>query len=186
METTENTSSNTGPTPPADDTQNDVLTILQNELEAAKARLNELTTISQQALADLQNFKKRTEDEKAKFIAFSNANLIGDLIPVMDNINRAIGHLPEDPAAKEWAMGIIATTKQLESILEARGLQKIISVGQQFDPNIHEALMTEEGPADQIIRELETGYRLQDRVLRRAKVVVGKTTTITNNENSPS
>ncbi len=184
METTDNNTTSTGQNPPADDQQNYALASLQSELEAAKTRLSELTTISQQALADLQNFKKRTEDEKNKFIAFSNASLIGDLIPVMDNINRAITHIPEDPAAKEWATGIIATTKQLESILEARGLQKIQSIGQKFDPAIHEALMTEAGPADQVLRELETGYQMQDRILRRAKVTVGKDAAPTPENNS--
>lgn len=146
---------------------------LQNELEQAKARITELTNISQQALADLQNFKKRTEEEKSKFVSFANAALISDLIPMLDNLDRALAHLPEDPAARNWAEGLLAITNQLHSLLTARGLETISANSGNFDPNMHEAVMTENGPADQILRELEKGYKLSDRVLRRSKVVVG-------------
>lgn len=151
------------------------LAALQAELENSKAKLAELTQISQQALADLQNFKKRTEEEKIKFVAFANATLISDLLPILDNIDRAMSHLPEDPAAKEWANGIMAILKQLEDALKARGLEYIPTTGQTFDPNHHEAVMTEAGPKDQVIKELEKGYKISDRVLRRAKVTVGNT-----------
>ena len=161
-------------TPANDDTNTGDLTTLQTELENSKAKLMELTQISQHALADLQNFKKRTEEEKVKFVAFANASLISDLLPILDNINRAITHLPEDPAAREWASGIMAIIKNLEEVLKARGLETINAVGQTFDPTLHEALMTEPGSKDQIIKELEKGYKLADRILRRAKVTVGQ------------
>jgi molecular chaperone GrpE len=151
------------------------LTALQTELENSKAKLVELTQISQQALADLQNFKKRTEEEKIKFVAFANATLISDLLPILDNIDRAMAHLPEEPSAKEWANGIMAVLKQLEEALKARGLEYIATTGQTFDPVHHEALMTEPGPKDQVIKEIEKGYKITDRVLRRAKVTVGNT-----------
>lgn len=152
--------------------QND-LTALQTELEQAQSRISELTVISQQALADLQNFKKRTEEEKTKFVTFANATLISDIIPMLDNLDRALAHLPEDPAARNWAEGILAITNQLHSLLTNRGLETISASTGVFDPNLHEAVMTDTGPADQILRELEKGYRLSDRVLRRSKVVVG-------------
>ncbi len=149
------------------------LTTLQNELEQAKARITELTIISQQALADLQNFKKRTEEEKSKFVTFANASLINDIIPMLDNLDRALTHLPEETAARNWAEGILAITNQLHSLLTARGLETISTSSGTFDPNQHEAVMTDAGPADGILRELEKGYKLSDRVLRRSKVVVG-------------
>ena len=149
------------------------LTALQNELEQTKNKLTELTIISQQALADLQNFKKRTEEEKTKFVSFANAGLISDIIPMLDNLDRALSHLPEDPSARNWAEGILAITNQLHSLLTARGLETISASSGPFDPTMHEAVMTDSGPADQILRELEKGYRLSDRVLRRSKVVVG-------------
>lgn len=171
-QTTQDSSSPTGIT--ADNVD---LAALQAELENSKAKLTELTQISQQALADLQNFKKRTEEEKIKFVAFANATLISDLLPILDNIDRAMTHLPEDPSAKEWANGIMAVLKQLEEALKARGLEYIATTGQTFDPAHHEALMTEPGPKDQVIKEIEKGYKISDRVLRRAKVTVGNTAT---------
>ncbi len=155
---------------------------LQNELEETKNKLDDLTRISQHALADLQNFKKRSEEEKAKFIVFANSLLITELLPVLDNIDRAVAHIPEDPAAKEWTNGILAILKQLQDVLKKQGLEIIPTDKQAFDPNFHEAVMMENGPQDQITRELEKGYRIQDRVIRRAKVVVGNSEA----ENKPS
>jgi molecular chaperone GrpE len=183
-------------------------TALQNELEETKNKLDDLTRISQHALADLQNFKKRSEEEKAKFIVFANSLLITELLPVLDNIDRAIAHIPEDPAAgdsrraaiidpaagdsrraaiidaaaKEWANGILAVLKQLQDVLKKQGLEVIPTDGQIFNPNFHEAVMMETGPQDQITRELEKGYKIQDRIIRRAKVVVGNSEA----ENKPS
>jgi len=162
-------------TPPAtDDTNAGDLAALQTELENSKAKLMELTQISQHALADLQNFKKRTQEEKAQFISFANASLITDLLPIIDNMDRALTHLPEDKTAREWANGVLAIFKNLEETLKARGLETINTESQPFNPILHEALMTEPGPQDQVIKQLEKGYKIADRVLRRAKVTVGQ------------
>jgi molecular chaperone GrpE len=149
------------------------LTALQQELEDTKNKLSELTLISQHALADLQNFKKRTEEDKEKFVIFANSTLISSLLPVLDNLDRALLHLPEEPASREWANGMLAIMKQLEDTLKKQGLEQIPSSGQKFDPVLHEAVMTEPGEQDRITREMEKGYRIQNKVLRRAKVIVG-------------
>lgn len=169
---TSNSSTATGGTssPIAD---NSYFQTLKTELEDAKNKLNELTIISQHALADLQNFKKRTEEEKNRFVSFANSNLITDLLPVLDNLSRSIAHIPENSASKEWAQGIVAIIKQMEQILSEKGLTPIETLNQSFNPNFHEALATQSGPADQIIKELEKGYYIGERVLRRAKVIVG-------------
>lgn len=164
--------SGTNPVTDSNSDEPNSLSTLQTELEETKNKLTELTVISQQALADLQNFKKRTEEEKSKFVVYANATLISDILPILDNLNRALIHLPEDPSARSWAEGILAIAKQLENTLVGRGLESIPTEG-MFDPNLHEAVLTENGPADQIIRSLEKGYKLADRILRRSKVVVG-------------
>lgn len=146
---------------------------LQQQLDAANARIAELTNISQQALADLQNFRKRSEEDKANFVSFANTALITDLLPALDNIERALAHIPDNAAAKEWAHGIIATMKQFEQVLETKGLEKIESEREDFDPQYHEALMTEEGDENKVMRQLEKGYKMGKKVLRRAKVAVG-------------
>lgn len=144
---------------------------LQKELEDSKTKLQDLTNISQQALADLQNYKKRSDEEKSQFLTFANANLISEILPVIDNVERASQHVPEE--AKNWAQGIIGTLKQLESILSEHGLQKIPTTGKSFDPRLHEAILTENGAQDSIIKEIQAGYLLKDKVLRPAKVSVG-------------
>lgn len=156
------------------------------ELEDTKSKLVELTQISQQALADLQNYKKRTEEEKIQFVAFANTSLINDLLPILDNIERATTHLPEDPAAKEWANGILIIFQKLSETLSARGLEMIPTANLTFDPNLHEAVMTENGPQDQITKELEKGYRIGDKVIRRSKVMVGNGSSATESEQTPS
>lgn len=161
-------------TPTTDDTNAGDLAALQTELENSKAKLMELTQISQHALADLQNFKKRTQEEKSQFISFANASLITDLLPILDNMDRALTHIPEDKAAREWANGVLAIIKNLEETLKARGLEVINTENQPFNPILHEALMTEPGTQDQVIKQLEKGYKIADRVLRRAKVTVGQ------------
>ncbi len=146
---------------------------LQNQLNLANGKINELTKISQQALADLQNFKKRSEEEKGQFVLFANSNLINDILPVLDNINRALNHIPEDNIAKEWANGVFAILKQLKDILIEKGLEEIITQDQNFDPQIHEALMTENGDENKIIKELQKGYKFHGKVIRRSQVTVG-------------
>ncbi len=150
--------------------QNGDASKIQEELEQANAKLTELTEISQRALADLQNYKKRTEDEKAAFITFANAALITELLPVLDNIERAIAHTPEE--AKEWATGVTGTLKQLEDVLTRAGLAKIEAQG-EFNPEMHEAVSMQPGEKDHIIQNLETGYKIGERVIRRSKVIVG-------------
>ncbi len=142
----------------------------QKQLEATKEQLQNLTAVSQRALADLQNYKRRTEEEKAAFITFANAELLAALLPNIDNIHRALDHDPKDA---EWAKGAEQTMKQLIELLDKLGLKQIPATGQKFDPNFHEALITEPGEKDLIIKELEKGYTWNDKVIKRSRVSVG-------------
>ncbi len=153
--------------PPTDEQD---LALLQQELEATREQLQNLTAVSQRALADLQNYKRRTEEEKASFITFANAELLIALLPNIDNIHRALDHEPKDA---EWATGASQTLKQLVDTLEKLGLKPIQTKDQKFDPNLHEALITAPGQKDLIIQELEKGYTYNDRVIKRARVSVG-------------
>ena len=142
----------------------------QKQLETAKDQLQKLTEVSQRALADLQNFKRRTEEEKAAFITFANAELLAALLPNIDNIHRALDHDPKDA---QWAKGAEQTMRQLIELLDKLGLKQIPAAGQKFDPNFHEALITEPGEKDLIIKELEKGYTWSDKVIKRSRVSVG-------------
>lgn len=155
-------------TPPTDNSSGDLDT-LQQELEQTQQKLEEMTTISQRALADLQNFKRRTEEEKGAFIRNANAALFMELLPVLESASRAREHENKDA---EWIKGVEQTLSQLLSVCEKMGLTAIPTDG-PFDPTMHEALLTGPGPKDAIIEVLEKGYMLGDKVLKPARVKVG-------------
>jgi molecular chaperone GrpE len=146
------------------------LTTLQSELEQTQAKLNEMMNISKHALADLQNYKKRTEEEKAAFVTFANAEMLSAILPSLGNFERALTHEPKDA---EWAKGIEQIYNQLKGELEKRGLKAIEAKGQKFDPRIHEALLTAPGEKDLVLEELEKGWMLGERVIKPARVKVG-------------
>ena len=143
---------------------------LQQQLAKAKSQLEAMTAACQRALADLQNIKRRNEEEKASFISFANINLIKALLPDIENITRAINHEPKD---QEWTNGATQVMQQILTDLEKNGLQKIPTVGETFNPQVHEALLTGPGPKDQVIAELEVGFTLNEKVVKRARVTVG-------------
>ena len=150
--------------------QNDDYAALKAELEQTQIKLQEMVTISQRALADLQNFRRRSEEEKTNFVQYANAELIIDLLPAIDNIHRALNHDPKDT---NWAEGVKQSLKQLTQVLEKRNVKNILTTGQKFDPTLHEALLVGPGEKDMVIEELEKGYMLGDKVIKRARVKVG-------------
>lgn len=140
------------------------------EVEKLKKELEEMTDLSKRALADLQNYKRRSEEEKMAFIKFANAAFVQDLLPSIENIYRALEHENKDA---EWAKGVEQTLKQLTQTLEKTGLKVMETTGQTFDPNLHEALLVAPGEKDKIIAELEKGYTFNGKVIKQAKVQVG-------------
>jgi molecular chaperone GrpE len=133
----------------------------------------------QRAQADLVNYRKRSDEEKAAFIKYSNLDFILTMLPVFDNFKRAALHTPEteDGVVKNWVDGVKAIEKQFEQVLASIGvIQIVVNAGDEFDPNKHEALVSEESelPKDAIISEIEYGYMYNDRVIRPSKVKVSK------------
>lgn len=139
--------------------------------------LNNMTEMARRAIADLQNLKRRNEEERSQIIIFANARLISEILPILDNLDRAKQHLPKEleslKAAKEWLKGLDIAINQLHQILNAAGIKAIESVGQTFNPDMHEAVVQAAGEKDKIIEEFEKGYTLNDKVIRHAKVKVG-------------
>lgn len=123
--------------------------------------------------ADFENFRARTERQRAETVAFANEGLITKLLGVLDNLERAMASgSPEDPVIQ----GIKLVYDEFLRILEAEGLEEIPADG-EFDPNLHHAVMMEESedvPSDHITETLQKGYRLKDRVIRPAMVKVAK------------
>lgn len=128
----------------------------------------------QRAAADLINFKKRSEQEKAEITKFANALLVMSLLPILDDFERALDNVSIKLAGFTWVDGIRLIQRKLQAVLESQGLSQIEALGNDFDPAVHEAVLSEEGEEGKVIEELQKGYKFHERVLRPAMVKVGK------------
>jgi len=156
-------------------TDSDLYAELQQELDQTKAELDQANNQMLRAMADLQNLKKRQEQERIEMSKYASFRFIEKLLPIMDNWDRAISHIPAELIDNEWVKGVMQIQKQLTEACEKEGLTAIAAeINAEFDPNLHEAVMTDENfSANTIAKCLEKGYTLHDRVIRAAKVSVG-------------
>jgi molecular chaperone GrpE len=127
----------------------------------------------QRAQADFINYKRRSEKEREDARNFADSTLILDLLPIIDDLERALAAIPPRQARLGWVEGVKLIERKLKATVEARGLSPIAALGEPFDPHFHEALMQGKGNEGIVIREIQKGYRLHDRVIRPSKVVVG-------------
>ncbi|MBI5754010.1 nucleotide exchange factor GrpE [Candidatus Peregrinibacteria bacterium] len=139
---------------------------------SGESELTKMTELAKRTMADFQNFKRRQDEERRTIITMANADLIRNLIPIIDNLDRAKQHVPA--GAEEWFKGIEMCTSQLHKTLNESGVKPIESVGQPFNPDLHEALAEGPGEKNIVTEELEKGYMLGERVIRHAKVKVGQ------------
>jgi len=145
----------------------------QLELEQ---RIGELTADLQRNRADFENYRKRAELEKTSARASGQTSAIMKLIPIIDNIERAISHMPKDLAANKWAQGVTGIAKNLEGAMQSLNIKKINAIsGTVFDPNLHEAIQFDEeatGEKEVIAEELQAGYTLNGLPIRHTMVKV--------------
>jgi molecular chaperone GrpE len=147
---------------------------LERELEEAQRSDAEHRDRWQRSAADFANYKRRTDEERATLGQFSNAILIGKLLAVLDDFDRALDSVPPE-AHDAWIDGVKLVERKLRNVLESEGVTPIEAMGQPFDPNIHEAVAhedTAEHPDNEVIGEVQRGYRLHDRVIRPSLVRV--------------
>jgi molecular chaperone GrpE len=154
---------------------------LREELEVKTLEAQENIDKFLRKCADLENYKKRIEKEKAEHTLFANEQLIGALLPIIDNLERAVEHTEEqdqnENALESLSHGIKLILNELHSTLKRFGLVAIKAEGERFDPSKHEAMSHEEShevDSDTVISEFRKGYFLKDRLLRPALVVVSK------------
>ena len=143
--------------------------------EAAAAPQDDYKNRYIRAVADFDNFRKRSERERADFARYATANVLREILPVLDNFDRALEHAEE---GDDFHKGVLMIYKQLFDVLQKHGLRVIDETGVHFDPNIHEGVMREEDPSvpsHTVTAVLQKGYFLHDRLLRPAmvKVAVG-------------
>jgi len=157
---------------------------LNTELESEKAKAEQFLDSWKRAQADLENFKRQTQKERGDIAKLSNSAFIGNLLPVLDDLERALGNVTESLKGFTWIDGIWLIYKKLQAVLTAYGVSEVESVGKQFDPHMHQAVDYAEGDEGKIIEEVQKGYKLQERVLRPALVKVGKKATEAEGEES--
>ncbi len=143
-------------------------------LEEEKAKAAKYLGNWQRTEADFDNYRKRVEQEKSETVKYANAALILNLLPVLDDLERAFKSLPEKLAHLSWTEGIRLIHRKLQATLEAQGVCAIKALGETFDPGVHEAVAHGAGDEGKVVDEAQKGYTLHGRVIRPAYVVVGK------------
>ncbi len=157
---------------------------LESTLADLQARIQQLEQESAsykdsylRAAADLKNFKRRTEEERANLIRNATARLIMKLLPVLDDFDLAMQHVPPEVAETPWFGGMEGMYRKLQLVLESEGVTPIEALGQPFDPHFHEAVMHEPagpGQVGKVTADLRRGYTLHDKVVRPSMVKVGQ------------
>ncbi len=150
---------------------------LEKELEEKEKELAECKDKMLRLAAELENFKKRIEREKMEHMKFALEEFAKELLPFLDNLERAISVAKETQDMEKMIEGIELTLSGYFKTLERFGLKTFVAEGKRFDPNFHEALSVEENPdveENTVLKELLRGYTLHDRVIRPALVVVSK------------
>ncbi|MGF7185480.1 molecular chaperone GrpE [Desulfitispora alkaliphila] len=155
--------------------ENEVDLDLEEQLNAKDKEIEELYTRLQRLQADFENFRRRTKKEKEEFAKYANKSLIEEMLPILDNFERALQ--AEKDENNSFKKGVEMIFNQLIETLKKEGLDMIVSVGKEFDPNYHEAVMrveTDEFDENIIVEEMQKGYIFKEKVVRPSMVKVAK------------
>ena len=140
-------------------------TQLEDQIQNLTSKNQELDNKWRRALADYQNLEKRVADQRSMLVKMATLNLLNNLLPIVDDLDRAAAHLND--------AGINMITKQLEDMLREEGVTEIKALGELFDPQTMECVEVVSGEKDQVVKVAQKGYSLHDTILRPAKVEVG-------------
>jgi molecular chaperone GrpE len=143
---------------------------LQQERERAETNYGNW----QRATADFINYKRRTEQEREERARFANTALVLNMLPAVDDFERALQHVDPALEGSVWIEGVRQILRKLKGALAAAGVTEIDAEGEPFDPNLHEAIAEDEGEEGRVVSEARRGYRLGNRVIRPSMVVVGR------------
>ena len=166
----------------------DPMAALEAKLESAEKELQETHDRLLRASAEFENYKKRSARDMTDFRKFANETLIKEMLPVIDNLERALESVSQDqPESKSVAEGVRMTLAEILKIFEKYQVKQIESLGETFDPGFHQAVMQQENdsqPDKTILQELQKGYLMHDKLIRPAMVVVSKKKTTAENQNN--
>lgn len=163
------------PAEPADDVQHVQDDPIFEDADAElQQQIGQLTEALQRERADAMNLRRRHDEQITRLKTNVKAGIISDLLPVIDNFERALKHVPAELTDNDYIKGVQGVVKQFEKTLADLGVEKIKTVGEPFDPKWHEAVsMEDEGGAQEVVsEELQSGYRVGDEVIRHAMVRV--------------
>ncbi|MEX0881323.1 MAG: nucleotide exchange factor GrpE [Candidatus Saccharimonadales bacterium] len=137
-------------------------------------QVDELTDALQRERADSVNLRRRIDEERSQLGIFYKAMVVRQLLPAIDNLERALMHTPKDLKNHDYVKGIKGVDQQFDQCFKQLGVERIKTVGQQFDPRYHEAISVEDagGQVEVVCEELQPGYKLGDEIIRHATVKV--------------
>lgn len=154
------------------------------EVEEWQKKAEEYLNGWKRCQADFENYKKNQENLRKDFLQFANENLILEILPVLDNFQASLEHIPEDQKNNSWVVGINHIQKQLENILKNNGIKEIkVQKGDEFDPRFHEAIIDnsqlnnfekkeKEEEKNKIFKIVQKGYTIGDKVIRPTRVII--------------
>jgi molecular chaperone GrpE len=146
---------------------------LKTLLDDERAKAQSFYASWQRSAADFQNYKRRVEEERSEAARLANAALVINLLPLLDDLERALQNVDAHLAGLTWVDGIRLIHRKFQALLEMAGVQEIDADGQPFDPAQHEAVSQAAGEEGKVVAVVQKGYRLGDRVIRPAMVIVG-------------
>ena len=147
-------------------------------IESISAERDKLLDQLQRSVAEFQNFRRRTEQDRMRMKEFATQDVMRSVLPLIDDIHRAIANIPDDDRLSGLEEGLNAIERKFLAVLERYGVSPVGSMGDRFDPALHEAVATDDsGDRTFIVEVYQTGYRQGDTVLRPAMVKVGEETT---------
>ena len=150
---------------------------LQQELDSSREEARKNHELYLRALADMDNLRKRSQREKEDLAKFGNETILREILPVIDNLERAVEHAVEDKAVDGLLEGVQMTLAQFSKVLEKFNVVPVEAMGQVFDPAHHQAMgqiETEDYPANTVAQEMQKGYLLNERLLRPSMVMIAK------------
>ena len=153
--------------------QSEDIEALQRALAEEEEKAQKYLASWQRSQADLENYVKRAELEKSETIESANRILVSDLLPILDDFERAFASLPVELYEQNWTEGIKLIYNKIKAVLESQGLAEIKAMGECFDPCWHEAAGQLEGEEGIVVEEIRKGYKFRDKLLRPAMVMVG-------------
>ena len=149
---------------------------LEKELTEYRQKADDYLASWKRTAADFENYKKRREKEDRELLQFAQEITVVKMLPTLESLENGLKHAPQDEKYQVWSEGVIKVVKQLEKVLLEMGVQKIKTVGEKFDPGLHEAVEVVDSDAESgtIAEEIQAGYKLNNKIIRPAKVKVAR------------